>query len=191
MSNYSNAGDGLRKMYVAAIGVIVCGLFMAMPLVGILAAIGIIVFFVVDLVGYYRAGKDITGCKVAFVLRILSILLSLINIFPIAIESAEITVICSLVGDLFPLASVGLVFLSVAKVLRENGAEELAKQGNQAWWIYLGCTVVTSVLDIVTVFSGLGATLLILVISLALSIVALIVQLKFYKNSAEQFGVYF
>lgn len=37
----------------------------------------------------------------------------------------------------------------------------------------------------------LGTILLILVINLAISIVALVFQLKFYKAAAEEFGAYF
>lgn len=45
MSNYHNAGVGLRKMYVAAIGMIACIFLTVIPIVNIVALIALIAFF--------------------------------------------------------------------------------------------------------------------------------------------------
>lgn len=197
MSNYQNAGVGLRKMYVAAIGIIACGVLLALPVVKYLGALGIIAFFVVDLTAYYTAGKDIAGCKVAFIVRMISILISVSTYFVTVPGRMELAV--ATVKELTPLISLCLVFLSVSKVLRENGAEDVAKQGVRTWWIYLGCHIVmflvTEILPYAVLLGGnFSQSMLILglflVLALVVSIAALVFQLKFFKCSAEQFGVY-
>lgn len=40
MNSYANAGDGLRKMFIAQVGMIVCSVLAVVPLVSILATIG-------------------------------------------------------------------------------------------------------------------------------------------------------
>lgn len=192
MSNYQNAGDGLKKMYIAAIGVLVCGVLANIPLVGILFAIGVLIFCVVDLMGYYSAGKDIAGCRAAFVLRIISVVITLAGNFMTLPDSMELPY--AIIDELLPVVIVCLVFLSVSRVLRENGAEDIAKQGIRAMWIYVGCHIVTTVGDIWATAMLLGGevtqALLTAVIMIAVSVAALVFQLKFFRSSAEQFGSY-
>lgn len=186
MSDYQNAGVGLRKMYVATIGIVVCMLFSFVPLVGILFEIGSIVFGVMSLIGCYYAGKDIVACKIAFVLQIASVLFGVVGVLNIAPEL--VAALCSLADEVCGTIAVCLVYISVSKVLRKNGAHETARQGNVALCLEL----VGSLILIVS--GGLvltGNTLLALLIMLAFSILGLVYQLKFLKNSAEEFGVYF
>lgn len=195
MSNYLNAGAGLRKMYVAAIGVLVCGALAAFPVVGFLFAIGALVFAVLDFVGYYEAGKDIKGCQVAFILRIVAIVMNVFSGIVEAFGGTSLNVVYSLGNTLLAVLPVCLVFTSVSKVQRENGIQDMAKKGIRAMWIYLACYVLIGIGEIVSLISflnmSIGMILLTMLIVLAFSIVALVVQLKYYKQSAEYFGVYF
>lgn len=61
-------------MFIAEIGIIICTVLAIIPIVNILAAIGAIVFMVISLVGLNAAGKDIAGCKTAFVVAIINMI---------------------------------------------------------------------------------------------------------------------
>ena len=66
MQDLQNAGSGLKKMFIASIGAVVCTVLLIIPIVNILAMIGALVFAIISLVGLNEAGKDIEGCKTAF-----------------------------------------------------------------------------------------------------------------------------
>lgn len=186
MNNYENAGVGLRKMYVATIGTLVCTLLSGFPLVGVLFSIAILVFYVIHLQGYYHVGKDIAAGKVAFVLQIVSICLSVVKAFEIVPESVEF--LLTIADELVPLVAICLVYGSVCKILRAKGADEVAKQGKIALCLQLASGV------IVIVSTGMilgGSVLSGALIALIFSIVNLIYTLKFLKKSAEEFGTYF
>lgn len=186
MNNYENIGIGLRKMYVATIGTLVCTLLSSVPLVNILFAIGILVFCVINLQGYYYVGKDISAGQAAFVLQIITICLSLANTFDMIPNGLKF--LYTIAAELIPFLAICIVYHSVCKILRAKGADEVARQGNIALCLQLASAVIT-VLASAMVFAGaiLGA----LLISLIFSIVTLIYTLKFLKNSATEFGVYF
>ncbi len=44
MENYPNAGAGLKKMFIASAGAIVCAVLAFVPLINILAAIAALVY---------------------------------------------------------------------------------------------------------------------------------------------------
>lgn len=192
MSNYVNVGVGLKKMYIAAIGMIVCSLLTIIPLLGILFAIGILVFYVIDLQGSYIAGKDVRGCKVAFILQIVSGVINLVNSLGkrFMTISGDIEFLCDIVTEIMPVAAICLICYSVSKVHRENGMDRLAETGINTMMIYLVCYVIMFAGKQMLTVVGLSNGILIMLIVMALSIMALIKQLKFYKNSAEEFGVY-
>lgn len=45
MGSLQNAGDGLKKMYIAQVGTVVCSAIAMIPVVNVLAAIGGIYFW--------------------------------------------------------------------------------------------------------------------------------------------------
>lgn len=57
MGNYQNAGAGLKKMFIAEIGAIICTVLMIIPIINIFAAIALLVFGIISLVGLYGAGR--------------------------------------------------------------------------------------------------------------------------------------
>lgn len=203
MSNYPNAGDGLKKIYVGLIGFLICSIVVLVPvqklfpyvdrdfiiltqIATILAIIGLLVFFVVSLIGYYQAGKDIAGCRIAFILQIINTIISLtaelINML------GEASAVLDLINMILGIVIIGLLLLSVVKVMREKGEEEIAQQGMTAWWVVLGCEVVGFALLI----GGFGLTALnfALFVSGVISIVPLLFELRFLKNSSERLIYY-
>ena len=193
MSNYPNAGDGLRKIYVALIGMMVCILFNIVPVIGFLGSIGTLIFQVVYLVGCYQAGKDIPGCMTAFILEIMAIVIAVITSVK---DVGGVLGLLFGIADIFlPIIIMALICFSVAGVMRKIGAEDAAKQGVRAWWIYLASSVLSAVLGFVfllTAFSGngFGGLIVYTVLLFAITLVGYIFLLKFLKNSGEHLGSY-
>ena len=185
MRNYPNAGDGLRKIYLAAIGSIVCSFIMIVPMVEFVGAIGVIVCSVITLIGFYQAGKDIEGCKAAFILQIIALIVNILDTF------TSLPAFMSFVSEILPVVAICLMCWSVSNVLKEIGADKIAKQGMVAMITYIGCRVVSIVLQmcilIIIAYDGLGLYLL---LTLVIAIVELFFYLRFLKNAAEQFGSY-
>jgi len=89
MGNYQNAGAGLKKMFIASLGAVICTVLMIIPLINIIAAIAAIVFAVLSIVGLYGAGKDIEGCKTAFIITIINLVVSVLgNVFSSGVFSS-------------------------------------------------------------------------------------------------------
>lgn len=189
MNNYVNAGDGLRKMFIASVGMIVCTVLMLVPLVNLFAGIGLIVFAVVSLIGLYNAGRDIAGCKTAFVLTIIQLVLSVAGAF---VDSTGLLYsLLNIAGEIITLLITYFVCTSVAKVMREIQVNEVADKGIRVWRINLGCTVASVILGILVlipgfnVFAGVAA----LVVAI-ISLVGSILYMMFLSASAAELGSY-
>lgn len=193
MSKYPNAGEGLHKLYISMIGMLVCIVFNIVPVIGFLGSIGVIAFSVVYLVGCYQMAKDIIGCRIAFILQIVSIIIAILNLFDIL--GGIVGVIVNLINGLMPVIVMAFVCFSVSEIMRENDVTDVAKQGVRAWIVYLVCIIVgvlfeSSFILIALQLIGIGGMFLVTVLTLIILLIGNIVILKFYKNAAEQFGVY-
>ncbi len=78
---YTNAGPGLKKMFIAQIGSVICSVLLIIPLINLIAMVGVLVFLIISLIGLYQAGKDIGGCQKAFQFTIAQLVLSVISNF--------------------------------------------------------------------------------------------------------------
>lgn len=59
MYGYENAASGLKKMFTAQVGGIICVVLMMIPFIGVIGLIGVFVFGIMSLIGLNSAGKDI------------------------------------------------------------------------------------------------------------------------------------
>lgn len=187
MGTYNYAGPGLKKMFVAAIGAIVCTLFAIIPIINIVAAIGALVFAVVSMIGLHEAGKEIEGCKTAFTITIVSIAVSFIGglVEDIAILNMLFTIaesVCSLLITYY-------VCTSVAAELRGIGANDVADSGEKVWKLNAGCYIVSigvAILSIIPLINILAGVLGIIVA--IVSIVASVIYMIFLNKSYKAFG---
>lgn len=191
MNNYVNAGEGLRNMFISMVGTIICVIISIVPVVGIVGGIGIIVCSVISLVGLYRIGKDIKACRIAFILRMISVVVTILANF------VSIMKVVELVTDLLPFVSEILLLVSVSKVMRERGATDVAKLGKWTLCFTIASTVGTTVYDIlfmVLAFAGLDGMMVPILLGslvlLGIVITTFVFYWKFLLNSAEQFGAY-
>lgn len=208
MNQYFNAAQGLKKMFIAQIGTIICtvctsiaaagtlvfaaagslgltGLFGLLTLVG---AIGAIVFAIINLVGLNGAGKDIEGCKTAFTIAIISIVVTFCgNLMQKKVPSLAL---------LFTLAGLVLSFLityyvctSVSGVMASIGARDIADSGNNVWKIYLACNIIQAVIAILnltpvlSLLAGIGS-----IANLVVALVGLILYMIFLHKSSKALG---
>lgn len=182
MYRYENAASGLKKMFTAQIGAIVCAVFAVIPIIGLLGAAGVLVFAVLSLVGLNSAGKDIEGCKTAFTLTIVQMAVSILGNF---CGTGFLSTVFSVVYDILALLIVRAVCLSVAEVMEELNHRDVAEKGRSVWKINLGCYVADMILTVLAVIPFLGTALATVggIITVVLSLVAGVMYIVFLSSS--------
>ncbi len=189
MSNYPNSGKGLKNMFIASVGTIVCTVLFVIPIVNIIAAVAAMVFTILSLVGLWTVGKDIAECKKAFWFTILSSVLSGIANGVSTSGTSVIGTLLSVAGSALSLAVTYYVCTSVASALRSFGAEEAAVSGEKAWKIVLWTTIVSivaSVLCLIPILNIIGAVLAI--VAAIAAIVGLVFYMIFLNKAYKAFG---
>ena len=175
----------MRKMFIAQVGMIVCSVLAVVPLVSILATIGVIVFAVLSLVGLYKAGKEIKSCKAAFILTILGLVIGMLNF------EGTMGLAINIVGEVVDLAVIYLVCTSVAKVMREIPADKVANKGILVWRINLGCTLASILFGILVYVPSASVFAWVAVIVVyIITLVGSILYMLFLKDSAAELGSY-
>lgn len=183
MENLQNAGAGLKKMFIASIGAIICSVLLFIPIINILAAIGALVFGILSLVGLYTAGKDIAGCKTAFTITIINLVVSILgNIFKTGILGSIVTI----AGYVLSLLSVYYVCTSVAEVMNSINAGDVAQKGYTVWKINLVCYIVDIVIAVLALIPVLNviagvAAIIVAIVSLVASILYMVFLNQSYK----------
>lgn len=172
MYGYENAASGLKKMFTAQVGSIICVVLMMIPFIGVIGLIGVFVFTIMSLIGLNSAGKDIEGCKTAFTLTIVQMVVSVIGNLA---GTGVFATVFSVVNDILALLVVRAVCLSVAD------------KGRSVWKINLGCYVADIILTILAVIPVLGTVLAVAgsVVTVILSLVAGIMYIMFLSKSYQ------
>lgn len=192
MSNYPNSGKGLKNMFIAAIGAIVCAVLTIIPLVNIVAGIAALVFAIISLIGLWAVGKDIPECKTAFWFTIGSSVVSAIANGVNGVSASGTSVVGTLlavVSSALSLAVSYYVCTSVPAALRTFGAEEAAAAGDKAWKIVLWTTIasmIATILCLIPILNIIGV-LLALVAGVA-GLVGTIFYMIFLNKAYKAFG---
>lgn len=184
MYSYENAASGLKKMFTAQVGAIICVVLMMIPFIGLIGLVGVFVFGIMSLIGLNSAGKDIEGCKTAFTLTIVQMVVSVIGNLA---GTGVFATVFSVVNDILALLIVRAVCLSVAEVMENLNRQDVADTGRSVWKINLGCYVVDIVLTILAVIPVLGTVLAVAgsVVTVILSLVAGIMYIMFLSKSYQ------
>lgn len=194
MSNYPKAGKGLKNMFIAIVGAIICQalLVIPFPFVNSIAMIAAMVFTILNLMGLWTVGEDIAECKKAFWFTILSWVVNSIANTANNLSATGISVIgtlFSIAGSALSLAVTYYVCISAASVLRSFGAEEAAASGDSAWKIALWTTIasiVASVLCLIPILNIIGA--LLAVIAKIAALVGMVFYMIFLNKAYKAFG---
>lgn len=184
MYKYKNAPTGLYVMYIAQIGSIVSAiitvLFSQSFVLSIIGALATLVFAIIYLIGLNTAGKDIDGCKTAFIITIINIIVSVVGLITGQKGFTD------LLGYIFNILVVYNVCTSVATILRTEGKEYLAEKGQTAWIMFLVADLIEIVCYLLAFVRSLYALAFILIlVSLIVLIVSSIIYIGFLKNSSE------
>ena len=148
---YINAGKGLKTMFTAEIGAIVSAVIMIIPFIGaVVGGIGVIVFSILSVYGLYVAGKDFEGLRNAFLLTIVSVILSLLAFIP------PIKGFISILSSIISLMVVYFVCNSLKDALVGMGKSDIAGLGQTVWTITLICTVLDVILSIIALIPIIG-----------------------------------
>lgn len=187
METYQNAGPGLRKMFIAEVGTIVCTVLMFIPIVNILAAIGALVFMIISLLGLNAAGQDIEGCKTAFTFTIVNLIVNVLSSF--LKNVAVIGTILSIAQGIISLLIIYYVCTSVSEVMNKTGHADVAQQGDTIWKINLVCYIVEiaitvlALIPVLDILAGIAGVVIGIV-----SLVAGILYMIFLNKSAQALG---
>ncbi|MDE6387375.1 MAG: hypothetical protein K2L82_06150 [Lachnospiraceae bacterium] len=186
MGNLQNAGAGLRKMFIASIGAIICAVLVIIPIVNILAGIAAIVFGVLSLVGLYGAGKDIAGCKTAFTLTIINMVVSVAGTL---VGAGFLGIIFSIADSVLSFLICYLVCTSVSEVMNQIGAADVASKGALVWKINAVCYAILIIIAILGAVPGLALIASLAAIGvLVASLVASIFYMIFLNKSSQALG---
>lgn len=144
------------------------------PVVGaILALIG----FILNLVALYGASKLDQGYHTAFVLTIVGIVVSVLNLFASGVFGSLVSIVSTVVS----LGILYFVITTTCKHLEACGKDEIAKKGTKVWKINLICTIASVVLTLLA-FVPVLAVVLAIIIAIV-NIVAAILYLVFLYKS--------
>ncbi len=187
MGNVQNAGAGLKKMFIASVGSLICLVLLIIPLVNILAAIAVFVFMIMSMIGLYQAGQEIEGCKTAFILTIVNLVVSLAGSF---IKNDIMHVVILIAGYVIDFMVIYLVCTSVGGVLNSIGAIEITQKGEVAWKISAVCYVLLGLIAIamMTPVFGFLAGIIGSIVVLVLSLVAEVCYMIFLSKSSQALG---
>lgn len=175
MTNYSNAGKGLKFMFIAGIGSIICAVAAFIPIINYLAMIAALALVVINIVGLYIAGKDLAGLRTAFIITILQLIVSLFE----TIFQNSLGTLFSLADEVLSLLVVYFVCSAVGEALEYSGYSNVARTGRMVWWINLACFLVTIAIKVLAMIPILNilaviASYLILIVSLVGGILYLV-----------------
>lgn len=184
MGNLANAGAGLKKMYIASVGALICVVLAFIPVVNILAAVGALVFMVMSMIGLHQTGNDIEGCRTAFTLTIVNIIISVVGAF---FHSGIMHIIVVIAGYLISAMVTYLVCNSVGEVMNRIGAMEAARKGETAWKINAVCYVLLTVIAVAQSLPVFGflTSLIGSLIVLVLSVIASVFYMLFLGQSSH------
>ena len=188
MYSYENAASGLKKMFTAQVGSIICVVLMMIPFIGVIGLIGVFAFAIMSLIGLNSAGKDIEGCKTAFTLTIVQMVVGVIGNLA---GTGVFATVFSVVNDILALLVVRAVCLSVAEVMDQLNQRVVADKGRSVWKINLGCYVADIVLTILAVIPLLGTAVAAVggFVTTLLSLVASILYIMFLSSSYKALEV--
>ena len=145
MENFTNFGAGLKKLYIAELGTLICTILALIPVVNIVAGIVLLGFSVLSMIGLYQAGTVIKGCKTAFIFapqRPGIAAYMLLYIIPLSIINGML----SFFVVYYMCTSINIVMTNMQK-------NDIAKFGGIVWKIILFTTILSIALQLVQRFS--------------------------------------
>lgn len=187
MNSYFDAHGGLKKLFVGTVGTLICNVLSAVPFLGMVAAVGALLFTALAVYGLFQAGKDIPGCKSAFLLYVIEFVVQLMSsAFAFMSIGTTIASICVIVQAILDMVIIYYVCTSVSDVMNAKGRGDIANFGKNVWILSVIAYVIGIVVTLISTIPVLGiiAVLIGLIVSVV-KIVAGILYLVFLYRSSE------
>lgn len=127
--SYYEAEAGLYKICIGQMGALVCTVLQKGLALHFLPAIAMFIFSIVVLVGLFQAGKEIKGCRVAFILSILEIMIRICTILFVRGKEESVTAFSTIMEILLAMLVICFVSFSVSRSMIELGRVKEAKWG--------------------------------------------------------------
>ena len=187
MNSYFDAQGGLKKLFVGTIGTLVCNVISQIPLLGMVAAVGSLLFTALAIYGMFQAGKDIPGCKSAFLLYVIEFVIQIFtSAFAFMSIGAAIASICVIVQAILDMVIIYLVCTSVSEVMIVKGHGDIANFGKVVWILSMVAYVIGIVTTLAAKIPVLGLMVVLLGFIIAVvKIVSGILYLVFLYRSSE------
>ena len=159
MENFTNFGAGLKKLYIAELGTLICTVLALIPVVNIVAGIVLLGFAVLSMIGLSQAGTVIKGCKTAFILTIILLIFDILQaVFAperpgIAMYMLLYIIPLTIINGMLSFLVVYYICTSVNIILTNMQKNDIAKFGNIVWIIILFTTIFSIALKLIQRFS--------------------------------------
>lgn len=180
MKQYPNAAEGLRLMFIGQILVIVGTLLIWVPFVGSLI---VIAGTVAGLLGIYKAGADDENYRGALVFQVISLVVGVVNGF---LGDGILSSLLGIVSMVLSLLVVYTVCNTTSNLLHSLGNEPLAERGQTVIKLYMACTavsIVCQVLGIVPILNIIAG--LVMVVAAIVQVVGYVMYLLFLNGSSK------
>lgn len=186
MNNYPNAANGLKMMFWAQIVSIFAAIFSSIPLIGVIGSLAGIACYVITIMGVYVAGKDDEGFKKAFILTIAALGLSLVSVIlsfiPIVggILSSIVGIITSVIGLIVKF----YIITTIAGILRNIGANDVADKGRTVWNAVMFCTIAGAIISLLMLIPIINiiASVFVVIVAIVEIIAAILYLIYLYKS---------
>lgn len=187
MNRYFDAQGGLKKLFAGTVGTLICNVVSAIPFLVMVAAVGSLLFTVLAIYGLYQAGKDIPGCKSAFLLYVIEFVVQIfLSAFAFMPMGAAIASICVIAQAILDMVIIYLVCTSVSEVMIVKGHGDIANFGKNVWILSVIAYVIGIVITLMAKIPVIGIIAVLLGIIVAVvKIVAGVLYLIFLYRSSE------
>lgn len=185
MKQYQNACSGLKMMFYSEIIAVCCSVLFIIPILGTIVGVyGMLACQIVSAIGLFLLGKDIDGCKLAFVLNIVGIVMSFANGF------SGLYVLFGIIGYVISFLTVFFTCRPLSTALEGFGALNIADKGNMVWKINLVCYAILivvklfSIIPIINILAAVvgGLTGLVQVIANIIYLIYIYQSYKFFET---------
>lgn len=191
MSQYPNAAEGVKKIYISQLIFIAALILAAIPLLGTIGRILKIVACVIYLMGLKKAGEDGDGYNKAFTYEIVNIVFVLVIVIVslIPLIGGILGTVLGIITSIIDLLVLNTVITTTGGLLRNVGATDIAENGQSVWTMYIICTVISiicsllSVIPLINILAGIVAFIVTIVL-----LVALIRYIIFLNKAATALG---
>ena len=146
MNRYKNACDGLKMIFYSEIIAIVCSILLFIPVLGTIVGVyGMLACQIVGAIGLFFLGRDIEGCKLAFILTIVGIVINVAGNF------SGLSILFGIIGCVINFLIVFYICKPLSAALTSLGALQIADKGSLVWKINLVCYAILIVVKLVSI----------------------------------------